>query len=828
MSSHLKSNVIPPSRQREKPRAGLTWIGQSIKRVEDPRILTGKGGYIDDVVVAGMAQAAMVSSPHAHARIVSIDTSKAKEVPGVIGVYTGADLATVVDPCPSFASPPVPQHAMAIDKVRHVGEVVAAVVAEDRYIAEDAAALVEVEWEVLPANVDIEASLEATGDAVLHPDDRKSNCALDESFAFGPVEADFAAADRVITRRLRWNRSSAQAIETCGVVAQWDAFKGGYTIHANTNFYSFIPFVIGGSLRVSPGELKMIPVLTGGSFGSKVFIHKIIILTAGLARLAGVPVKYIEDRLEHFTNSDSHGSDRLYDCELAVMEDGSFKSMRFTVLDDYGAYLQFGVGTHGNAMAQVTGPYRIGSFGMRVIAVLTNKCQQGPYRGFGSEVTNWVMERMVDAAAEELGRDPLELREQNMIQPDEFPYMIPTGNIYDSGNFQEVLGQAREMFDLDTWRAKVRAARAEGRCVGVGVATCMERSVYGPTEWWSLNNRETPGFTLTSTPEGISARIDPSGKLFVTLNSCMVGNSPETVVTQILAERLTVDPADVVINYADSQTGFNGVGPQGSRFTAMVAGACVTASIRLEEKLKRFGAHMLQRRPEDVELRGGMVAVKGLKDQEKSFAEIALTSSFFRLSFPDGEEFDSGMETTAVYDHPLSTDPHPEREHLGIFYPIVGHICHMVAVEVDPETGKVEILDYAAVHDNGTIVNPRTLGGQVWGGTANGIGTTLSEQFVYDADGQFTNPNFAEFAMPTAHEMPTNFKLGHVETPSPYTEYGIKGGGEGGRLGAPSALTSAIEDALRDRGVKIAALPVTPPILRGLIRDADAAAVAAE
>ncbi|WP_299692217.1 xanthine dehydrogenase family protein molybdopterin-binding subunit [uncultured Tateyamaria sp.] len=821
MASHLDTNVIPPSRQREAPRSGLTWIGQSIKRVEDPRILTGNGGYIDDLKMPGMAHAAMVSSPHAHARIVSIDTSKAKALPGVIGVYTGEDLAGVVDPCPSFASPPVPQHAMAMGKVRHVGEVVAAVVADDRYIAEDAAELIEVEWEVLPANVDIEASAAATGDALLHPDDRETNVALDESFSFGPVDDDFAAADRIVKRRLRWHRSSAQAIETSGVVAHYDAYKGGYTIHCNSNFYNFIPFVIGGSLRVSPGELRIVPVLTGGSFGSKVFSHKIIILTGGLSRLAGVPVKYIEDRLEHFTNSDSHGSDRLYDAELAVDKDGTFRSMRFTVMDDYGAYLQFGVGTHGNAMAQVTGPYTIGSFGMRVMAVLTNKCQQGPYRGFGSEVTNWVMERMVDAAADELDRDPVELREQNMIQPDAFPYMIPTGNIYDSGNFQKVLAEAKQMFDFDDWRAKAKAMRAEGRCVGIGLATCMERSVYGPTEWWSLNNKATPGFTLTSTPEGITARIDPSGKLFITLHSPMVGNSPETVVTQILAERLTVAPEDIVFNYSDSQTGFNGVGPQGSRFTAMIAGACVSASIKLEERLKRFGAHMLQRRPEDVELRNGMVAVRGLKDQEKSFAEIALTSSFFRLSFPDGEEFDSGLETTAVYDHPLSTDPDEDRKHLGIFYPIVGHICHIVAVEVDPGTGKVEMLDYAAVHDNGTIVNPRTLAGQVWGGTANGIGTTLSEQFHYNADGQFTNPNFAEFAMPTANEMPRNFNLGHVETPSPYTEYGIKGGGEGGRLGAPSALTSAIENALQDYGVKIAALPVTPPVLRGLIRDAE-------
>ena len=820
MASHLDSNVIPPSRQREAPRAGLTWIGQSIKRVEDPRILSGKGGYIDDITVPGMAHAAMVTSPHAHARIVSIDTSRAKAMPGVIGVYTGDDLANAVDPCPSFASPPVPQDAIVRDKVRHVGEVVAAVVAENRYIAEDAAELVDVTYDVLPANVDIEEALNATGDAIIHPEARESNCALDQSFAFGPVEEDFAAADRIIKRRLRWKRSSAQAIETCGVVAQWDPFKGGYTIHSNSNFYNFIPFVIGGSLRVSPGELRIIPVLAGGSFGSKVFNHKIIIMTAGLARLAGVPVKYIEDRIEHFTNSDSHGSDRLYDVELAIMNDGTFKSMRFTVLDDYGAYLQFGVGTHGNAMAQVTGPYRIGSFGMRVIAVLSNKTQQGPYRGFGSEVTNWVMERMADAAAEELGRDKVEIREQNMIAPDAFPYMIPTGNIYDSGNFQAVLAEAKQMFGLEAWREKAAKMRAEGRCVGVGVATCMERSVYGPTEWWSLNNTESPGFTLTSTPEGISARVDPSGKLFVTLHSPMVGNSPETVVTQILAERLTVAPEDVVINYSDSQTGFNSVGPQGSRFTAMIAGACVSASIKLEERLKRFGAYMLQRRIEDVELRDGHVAVIGSEDQKKSFAEISLTSSFFRLSFPDSEDYDAGIDCNAVYDHPISTNPDPDRKHLGIFYPIVGHICHIVAVEVDPGTGKVEILDYAAVHDNGTIVNPRTLGGQVWGGTANGIGTTLSEEFVYDENGQFTNPNFAEFAMPTANEMPRNFKLGHVETPSPYTEYGIKGGGEGGRLGAPSALTSAIEDALSDHGVIISSLPVTPPTLRRLIREA--------
>ena len=824
VSSHLIDNVIPESRQREKPRADTTWIGKGMKRIEDPRLLAGKARYVDDIVLQNMAHAAMLHSPHAHALIKSIDVSKAKALKGVIGVFTGEDIAELVGPCPSFASPPVTQLCCAVGRVRHVGEVVAAVVAEDRYIAEDALDLIDVVYELLPVNVDIEESLKATGDAVIHPADRESNCALDQSFTFGTVDEDFAKADIVIKRRLRWGRTSAQAIETTGCISEFDQIAEAYTIHCNTNFYAFIPFVLAGSLKISPANLKMMPVSTGGSFGSKVFTHKIILLTSALARGVGQPVKYIEDRLAHFTNSDSHGSDRLYDAELALDKSGKMLSLRFTVMDDYGAFLQFGVGTHGNAMAQVTGPYQINSFGMRVMAVLTNKCQQGPFRGFGSEVTNWVMERMADAAADELGRDPLELRVQNMIQPDQFPYMIPTGNIYDSGNFQKVLAETQTMIDYKGWKGKIAEMRKAGRHVGIGVATCMERSVYSPTEWWSLNNLATPGFTLSSTPEGISMRIDASGKFFVTLNSPFIGNSPETVVSQIVAEQFKIDPTDIQFSYADSQSGFNGVGPQGSRFTTMIAGAVVSASIKLQAKLKKFAGHMLECSEGDLELRNASVGIKGVPGKEKSIAEIALMSSFFRLAFPDTPDYDSGLDTTAVYDHPLSTMPHPDRKHLGIFYPIVGHVCHIAVTEVDPETGKVAILDYAAVHDNGTIVNPLTLTGQVLGGTANGIGTAIYEEFVHDETGQFVNANFAEYGMPTANEMPSNIKIGHVETPSPFTEYGIKGGGEGGRLAAPSALTSAIEDALSSFGVKIDVLPVPPARLHAMIKATQRAA----
>jgi CO/xanthine dehydrogenase Mo-binding subunit len=821
MSSHLDDNIIPPSRQREAPRKDLKWIGQNMKRVEDPRLLTGKGKYIDDLSLPNMAEAAVLRSPHAHARIVSIDISRAAALPGVVAVVTGKDMATVTGPCASFASPPITQHCMAIDKVRHVGEAVAAVVAEDRYIAEDAVELIEVRYEPLPVNASAETAIKASGDGLIHPTERPTNVALDETYAWGPVEEDFAKADVVIRRQLTWGRSSGTPIETCGAVAQYEDGIG-YTVHSNSSMGNFIPWVLADSLKVNPTQVKFIGVTGGGSFGSKVFLHKIIILTGGLARLAGRPVKYIEDRLEHFLNSDGHGPNRIYDAELALKKDGTMLSLRFKVIDDYGAYLQFGVGTHGNPMSQVTGPYRINSVGMHLMAVLTNKCQQGPYRCFGAECANWMLERLVDAAAQEMKIDREVLRTKNMITPDQFPYMIPTGNIYDSGDYHAVLADAKKLIDLDGWKKEQTQARTQGRYIGIGLATCQERSVYSPTEWWSLNPQATPGFALTSAPEGIQLRIDGSGHIFAQLQTPFIGTSSETMVTQVLAEQFGLTPADISIGYSDSQTGFNGIGANGSRFTVMVTGACVSASLKLKERLKRFGAEMIEASMNDVEVRDGAVSVVGAPDMRKTIGEVALMANFFRKNFPDDPAFDSGLETTAVYDHPLNTLPHPQRKHLGIFYPIMGHQCHIAVVEVDAATGKVAILDYAAVHDAGTMVNPKTLGGQVAGGTANGIGTVLMEEFIYDEQGQFVNANFAQCCLPSAHDIPT-IRMGHRETPSPYTEYGIKGGGEGGRMAAPAAMVSAIEDALRPLDVEILSVPMTPPRLRALIREAQAA-----
>jgi CO/xanthine dehydrogenase Mo-binding subunit len=517
------------------------------------------------------------------------------------------------------------------------------------------------------------------------------------------------------------------------------------------------------------------------------------------------------------TACDHHGSDRIYHCELALDKERNMIALRCDVIDDYGAYFQFGVGHHGNALSQITGPYTIRSVEVNLTAVLTNKCQQGAYRGFGSEVSNFALERMVDAACDELSLDPVEFRAQNFIKKEAFPYFIPTGNLYDSGDYHAVLAKAKKMLDYDGWRKKQEEARKQGRYIGIGVATCQERSVFSSTEFWSLNHE--PGFALTSSAEGVSVKIDPTGNALITLQAPFWGNSPETMATMILAEQLKIDPSNISVSYSDTDHGLSGTGPGGSRYTVMISGALVGAAKILKEKLFRLAGSMMEVSADDLELRDGKIGVKGT-DDEVGLADVAMQAHFFRLSFPDEPEFDTSLDANFTYDHPLTTMPNEDRSDLGIFYPIMGHMCHMPVLEVDIETGKIAFLDYVAVHDCGTIVNPMTLAGHVRGGTAQGIGTALYEYFDYDKEGHLRTASFAEYLIPTIAEVPANVRVGHVETPSPYTEYGIKGGGEGGRMGAPPALAAAIEDALRPLGVKIDALPVTPPRLRALIRAA--------
>ncbi|MQA86625.1 MAG: molybdopterin-dependent oxidoreductase [Streptosporangiales bacterium] len=785
----------------EKP--DFKWIGKSIRRVEDPRYLVGRGGYIGDIKLPGMLYTAVLRSPFAHARIGSIDTGEALEVPGVVAVFTGQDCKEKMNPCANFGPPTITQYPLAVDKVRYCGEAVVAVVAESRYAAEDGVEAVEVDFEPLDPVVDPIAAI-GPGAPVLH-EEHGNNLAYERIFEFGEVDDAFREADVVVEDKLHWGRSSGMPLDTCGAVAR-PALNGSLEVYCNSLNFNFFIWLVAAALKLPSNKFTVIPVPAGGSFGSKFFAHKVPTLAGFLALQTGRPVAYIEDRLDHITNSDHHGSDRYYDVRMGLKSDGTITALDVDVVDDYGAYLQFGVGTHGNSLSQAVGPYRLKNLRYRLRAALTNKCQQGAYRGFGSEVQNWVLERMVDKAARQLGMGPEEIRRHNFIQPDEFPYKIPTGNIYDSGNYPAVLQRAIEMLDLDKWRTEQERARKEGRHIGIGVVTTQERSVFSSTEFWFWFDK--PAFPLTSSPESVTLTIDPTGEFQVQMHSqAMWGNSPETVAAMLVAEEFGVDPYKVNVSYADSAHSLPGTGPGGSRFTVMIAGAVRGASKRLRAKLFKIAAHELEASEDDLEIVEGVVRVKGVPDKSRSLAELASTAYFFALNLPEGVE--SGLEESCTYDHPYTTLPSDDRKDLGVFYPFMGHACHIAVIEIDAETGTHKFLDYVAVHDAGTVVNPKTLAGHVTGGAAQGIGSAMYEELVYDEDGQFKCSTFMDYLIPTAMEVP-EFKLGHVETPSPYTEFGIKGGGEGGRMVAPAAISAAIDDALSDYGVRITQLPIKP------------------
>jgi CO/xanthine dehydrogenase Mo-binding subunit len=785
-----------------------TWIGKDVPRLEDPRLLMGRATYTDDVRLAGMAHAAVLRSPQAHARIMRIDTSRARALPGVFAVITGEDAKELSNPLPAFCAEPVVEYALAVEKVRYAGEAVAAVAAVDRYTAEDAVALIDVEYEPLRVLTDPLEAMKPSAPNV--HDTLPNNLVFEKTMTFGDVAGGFASADRVIRRRLRWHRASAQPLETAGAVCRFNPASGRMDVWSNTNMINYVGWLVANTLKVAPSKLSINPMDVGGSFGSKHVLGKVIAIAGMLARRAGRPVKFMEDRVDNLTACENLACDRFYDVQLAMTADGIFTALRINVVDDYGAYFQFGHGTHGNALAQATGPYRIPGFEYTVQCVLTNKCQQGVFRGAGSDANNFALERLVDAAAQELGLDRVEIRRRNFIRPDAFPFKMPAGNIYDSGDYPKVLDQALTMAGWDELKQMQAEARAQGRLVGIGLATAQQRSVYGPTEFWFWYDNAG----LTSVPESVGLSLGPTGEFIVTMFSPFWGNSPETVVAQTLAEEFGIDPSTVSVTYEDSLHGLPSAGPGGSRMTVMLTGAVVGAARKLKEKMARIAAKTLEAAPEDIVFGANGASVRGLADKVVGYADIGLKAYWFKLDLPDGME--SGLEARHTYDHPYLTMPSADRKDLGAFYPMMGHGAHIPVVEVNPVTGQVRILRYIAVHDVGTVVNPKSLRGQISGGIAQGIGMALYEQVLYDTDGQPLTGTFMDYLLPTAQEVP-RIEIGHVETPSPFTEYGVKGGGEGGRMIAPAALASAVEDALAPLGVSISELPMTPERLATLV-----------
>src|SRR5437016_930346 len=476
-----------------------TWIGKDIKRREDPDLLTGRAEYTSDVKLPGMLHAAVLRSPYAHARIVSIDTSAAKKVPGVHAVLTGREATVVLDPLPAFWAEPVVEHAIAVDKVRYAGEAVVAVAAESRYIAEDALELVQIEWEPLPPVIDVLEAMKP--DAPKVHENLPSNVVYEHVFIFGDVDGDFARADHIMKRRLRWPRATAAPMEPAGAVCKYDPPSGRMEVWSTTNMLNYVGWLIAGSLKLAPHMVNFYPMYTGGSFGSKHVTSKVIAIAGALSKVSGHPVKFMEDRIDNLAANDAQAADRIYDAELAVTKEGKFLSLRLHAIDDYGAYFVFAITGNTNMMSQISGPYTIGSLETGIKAVLTNKNQQGVFRGAGSDI-------------------------------------------------------------------------------GIGLAACQQRSTYSATEFWFHNPGPATG--LTTTAESVRIGVGPTGGITVTMFSPFWGNSPETVVSQVVGEEFGIDPATVNVAYESTDHGLPGAGPGGSRMTVMLSGAVRGAAMKVK------------------------------------------------------------------------------------------------------------------------------------------------------------------------------------------------------------------------------------------------------
>lgn len=770
------------------------YVGQSVRRREDPRLLCGQGLFVGDVESAGTAHMAVLRSPHAHARIVRIDLSRARQQPGVIDALSFGDLGPQPPKLPMLVPHPALRaempYPLASDRVRYVGEPVAVVVAENPYLAEDALELIEVEYQPLSPALDGEAALEP-GAPLLHGD-IDSNLAATITHSVGDVDEAFAEADVTLRYSFRFGRLSGQPLETRGVLAicQRNRLGDSLTVWDSTQAPHSARGVLAGMLGLPQQTIRVIAPEVGGGFGIKNRFYCEEFLVPFLARRLGRPVRWIEDRREDLLTT-YQAREQVHHLEVAARPDGTILGLRDRLTVNMGAYSAFGLVVPYNSSTQIVGPYRLPNLFIEMRAVYTNKPPMAPYRAAGRPPAVFAIERAMDLVARELDLDPAEVRAGNLIQPDEFPYNIRlldrdgTSISYDSGNYPACLQQALELVDVQGFRREQAVARAEGRYLGLGIGCYVESTGRGPFE-------------------GATVRVEPTGKVLVLTGAAPQGQSHETTLAQLCAERLGVELDDVTVVTGDTETIGMGVGTFASR-TAVVAGNAVSqASHSVKEKALQVAAQLLEVSPDDLDLQAGQVRVRGAPDRQLSLAQVArvVTAPPPAFTFPEGLE--PGLEATHYF-HPTANT--------------YASGVHIATVEVDPETGKVDVLRYAVVHDCGTVINPMVVDGQVRGGVAQGLGNALYEEMIYDETGQPTTASFLDYLLPTAQEVPT-IDLGHVETPSPLNPEGIKGAGEGGTMPVPAAIANAIDDALAPLGITVDRIPITPTRLLERIREA--------
>ena len=783
-----------------------SWIGQSVERIEDLTLLAGRGRYIDDIgVPPGTLHAAILRSPHAHAEIRAINTEAARRAHGVAAVITAAEVTKLSASLVVGVRAPIECWPIAAGRVRYVGEPVAVVVAADRYLAEDALELIEVDYAPLPAIVDPLAAL----DPKLPPlhEGLGGNIASDRSFRYGDPERAFAEAARKVSVSIRYPRNSCTPIETYGIVAMYDPGEDAYDVLANFQGPFSLHPVMARALKVPGNRLRLrTPPDSGGSFGIKQGVFPYVVLIGVAARVAGRPVKWVEDRLEHLCASVS-ATNRVTQLEAAVDADGRVRALSYDQIEDVGAHIRAPEPAtlyrmHGN----LTGAYDIRHVTVRNRVVLTNKTPTGLNRGFGGPQMYYALERLMQRVAVELKLDPIDVIRRNLVPAKAFPYRTASGALLDSGDYSHALDVALADGGFDELKKRRDAARAQGRIYGIGCTAVVEPSVSNMgyiTTVLTAEERRRAG-AKNGAQATATVAFDPLGGVSVHTASAPQGQGHRTVLAQIVADAFGLAPSDIrTVSEIDTARDAWSIasGNYSSRFAAAVGGAAHLAATRLKEKLARTAAAQLNVPPAEIEFVGGRVRARGNPDNSIPFARLAATSHWSPGMVTDDNQ---ALRETVFWTPPELTAPTEADE-------VNSSLCHgfifdFCGVEVDRVTGAVRIDKYVTMHDCGRVLHPGMVAGQVTGGFAQGIGAALYEEFAYSPDGAFLAGTFADYLVPTTTEVPAPTIL-HVETPSPFTPLGAKGVGEGNCMSTPVCLANAVADAL---GIAAIDLPMTP------------------
>ncbi len=795
---------------------GHKFVSATRRVREDRRFVVGRGNYVADVKRDGTLHVALVPSQHAAARIVAIDATAALAMPGVHLVVTGADLAPAVEPLMNgLDTPEVRRFPLAVGQVRYNGEWVAAVVAESRALAEDAAELVKVEYEPLPFVLDAEEALRPDSTPV-HPG-HGSNVLLDRTFVWGDVERHFAESPHQLSLRVKWGRNSTVPIETFGVLASWDPWREILDVWASIQMPKY-PDQIARAMRLPSNAVRVHhDVDVGGSYGVKRGI-KHTVLAGHISRRLNRPVRIMEDRLENMRAGDAHGPERLFDVSVAFDERGIVRSMKMRALDNVGAYAGRSPFQLGKPIGAIVGPYRIESAQYQAMAVTTNKAVQEAVRGFGQSPTNYAIETAIDRVAVALGLDRIEVRRRNFIRTEEFPYLIPSGTRYDSGDYHTVVDKVLAHVDWPALQAERDRLRQSGLLAGIGVAACLEPSG-GNSSFEPLLN---PKNATTTWMDSCRINVDALGHITATIHTTSSGQGHETLAATVIGEVLEIDPDRIRITRPDSLNCLPSNSPVGSRMAIMLGGAAFHAAQKLKQKLILIGAQQFCCPEHEVHYAAGTVSEHEAGGRLDWIDLVTIAHRQFHL-LPPGTE--PGLEVTHVYQVPTGGQL-PTADGRAQMYPCHSFEFHLVLVAIDPTLGKTELRRYVIGHDCGTVINPHIVKGMTLGGIAHGIGAALLEEFVYDDQGQMISQTFMDYLLPSSHEVPA-VEIVHHCTPSPFTVLGQKGSGESGYLGAPAAISSAINDAVRSLGITFDKLPIRIAAVSDAVAAARAAAAKA-